>query len=108
MEEYTNSFTKWCTDNILEEDSSTGTQPSGPVLAERLDRAMGYLLNDAAQQKRGKVFDPERVTAARLEKFNKTQLITMVLIFAWFSDKTMSPCFRELQDQVNELTTSVM
>ena len=107
MEEYTNSFTKWCTDNILEEDSATGTQPSGPVLAERLDRAMGYLLNDAAQQKRGEEFDPERVTAARLEKLNKTQLITMVLNFAWFLKNTVSPLFRELQQQVSELTDSV-
>ena len=107
MEEYSNSFTKWCTDHILSVDNSTGARPSGPVLAERLDRALGYLLNDAAQQKRGEEFDPERVTAARLEKLNKTQLITMVLNFAWFSEKTMSPCFRELQEQVSELTTSV-
>ena len=93
--------------HILSEDSSIGARPSGPVLAERLDRALGYLLNDAAQQKRGEEFDPERVTAAILEKLNKTQLITVVLNFAWFSEKTISLCFRELQEQVSELTTSV-
>ena len=106
MEEYTNSFTKWCTDNIMKADSATGTLPSGPVLVERIDCAIGFLLNDAAQQNRGEVFDPERLTAARLEKMNKSQLISLVLNFAWFSNKTMSPCFRELQDQITEQATS--
>ena len=106
MEEYTNSFTKWCTDNIMKADSATGTLPSGPVLVERIDCAIGFLLNDAAQQNRGEVFDPERLTAARLDKMNKSQLISLVLNFAWFSHKTMSPCFGELQDQITEQTKS--
>ena len=90
----------------MKEDSSTGTVPSGPILAERLDRALGYLLNDAAQQKRGEEFNPERLTAAKLDKLTKPQLISSVLNFAWFCRQTMSPCFRELQDQINELTTN--
>ena len=35
-----------------------------------------------------------------------TQLISLVLNFTWFNDKTMSPCFRELQDQITEQATS--
>ena len=91
----------------MKEDVSTGAVPSGPILAERLDRALGYLLNDAAQQKRGEEFDPGRLTAAKLDRLTKPQLITSVLNFAWFSRQTMLPCFRELQEQINELTTSV-
>ena len=49
MEELNNSFTKWCGDAKLATDEASG---------DHLITGMGYLLNDAAMQKRGDPFDP--------------------------------------------------
>ena len=52
MEELNNSFTKWCVDADLATDEASG---------DHLITAMGFLLNDAALQKRGAIFQPDQM-----------------------------------------------
>ena len=85
MEELNNSFTKWCVDADLATDEASG---------EHLITAMGYLLNDAALQKRGDLFDPKQLRYTRLERSTKHELITKVLNFAWFSHTLVEPFVR--------------
>ena len=80
MEGIDNSFTKWCVDQGLTKDDASGST---------LITAMGYLLNDAAAQKRGDSFDPKNLLRSRLEKVNKPELIAMVQNFAWFSHRVV-------------------
>ena len=53
--------------------------------SEGLVTAMGYLLNDAAIQKRGTAFQPDQMKYSRLERKTKHELINMVLNFGWLS-----------------------
>ena len=85
MEELNNSFTKWCVDADLATDEASG---------DHLITAMGYLLNGAALQKRGDLFDPKQLRYTRLERNTKHELITKVLNFVWFSRTVVEPFVR--------------
>ena len=85
MEELNNSFTKWCVEAKLATDEASG---------DHLITGMGYLLNDAAMQKRGDPFDPKQLRYTRLERSTKHELITKVLNFAWFSQTVVEPFVR--------------
>ena len=76
MDGVNNTFTKWCEDQGLTRDGAS---------SDTLITGMNYLLNDAAVQKRGEEFDPDKMSRSRLEKINKPELIAMVQNFAWFS-----------------------
>ena len=52
MEELNNSFTKGCMDADLATDEAS---------RDHLITAMGFLLNDAALQKRGAIFQPDQM-----------------------------------------------
>ena len=82
MEELNNSFTKWCVDADLATDEASG---------DHLTVAMGFLLNDAALQKRGAAFQPDQLKYSRLERKSKHELINMVLNFSWFSHTVVEP-----------------
>ena len=84
MDGINNPFTKWCIDQGLAEDGDSFS-------CDTLITAMNYLLNDAAVQKQGEQFEPEKLLRSRLEKVNKPELITMVQNFAWFSYEVVEP-----------------
>ena len=106
MDGINNSFTKWCEDQgLTREGASSSTLVTG----------MNYLLNDAAVQKRGEEFDPEKMLRSRLEKVNKPDLISIVQNFAWFSYNVVeqymtSTAYRwgmELENSKNEMNSLV-
>ena len=76
MEELNTSFTKCCVDAELDTDDAS---------SDGLVTAMGFLLNDAALQKRGTAFQPDQMKYSRLERKTKHELINMVLNFGWLS-----------------------
>ena len=84
MDGINNPFTKWCVDEGLTEDGDSYSRGS-------LITAINCLLNDAAVQKQGEQFDPEKLLRSRLEKINKPELITLVQNFAWFLYQVVEP-----------------